>query len=117
MKENIDEKFAQQLKSTLEQSVQDIDEDTRYQLQMARGKILNTETTTWSRNKTIWASTASVAVLSLFAVVFLVNSVWQSQETEMVAGVENIIFEEDINIEIFEEYEFYVWLSHQETNT
>ncbi len=117
MKDSSDQKFTQQLKSTLDQSVRDIDEDVRYQLQIARGGVLDKNIKHSGRRWTLWASAAGIAAISLFMIVFVTNPLLQTQDMEMVAGVEINIFEDDANIEIYEEYDFYVWLSNQESNT
>ena len=47
MNDQENEKFAQQLKSTLDKSVIDLDENVRCKLQIARGEILNKEINSW----------------------------------------------------------------------
>ncbi len=118
MKDQANDKFTQQLKSTLDQSVQDLSEDRRYQLQLARGKLLDKEISPWRRHWVAGLSMASIVAISLFALVFVANPLMQTQETDIVASIENNIFEDDDNnIEFYEELDFYVWLSNQETNT
>ena len=111
------EKFTQQLKSTLDNSVNDLDENVRCKLQIARGEVLNKDISSWRRYNVILASTASVLVMSVLALMLITNPFMQINENEMVASIESNIFEDDANIEFYEELDFYVWLSKQESNT
>ena len=117
MNDQENEKFAQQLKSTLDKSVSDLDENVRCKLQIARGEILNKEINSWRRPSIIWASTASVLVISVLVLMLVSSPYMQINENEIMASVESNIFEDDANIEFYEELDFYVWLSEQETNT
>ena len=113
-------KLAQQIKSVLDQSVKDIDADTRYQLQMARAKVLqsNNVASPWYQRKSIWASAASFASISVLAAFLFTSSPeYKLDDMEMMSNVDSFLFETDAGIELYEQYDFYVWLSQQEVNS
>ncbi|MFK7794954.1 MAG: DUF3619 family protein [Gammaproteobacteria bacterium] len=112
--------LAQQIKSVLDQSVKDIDADTRYQLQMARAKVLLPKdiAESWYKRKSIWLSAtsfASIAVLS--AVLFISSTEYKLEDIDMMSNVDSLLFETETGIELYEQYDFYVWLSEQEANS
>ena len=114
------DKLAQQIKSVLDESVQDIDADTRYQLQIARAKVLQSgnESTAWAKHWPVWAGVVSIACISLLTASLLINtSNYEVEEFEMMTSMDNLLFESDAGIELYEEYDFYVWLSEQEANS
>ncbi len=120
MKHAEQDKLTQQIKSVLDQSVEDIDADTRYQLQMARAKVLqsNEVTSDWYQRKSIWASVASFACISVLAAFLFIGSPeHQLNNVDMVGNVDSLLFEIDAGIELYEQYDFYVWLSSQEVNS
>ena len=110
------DKFAQQIKSVLDESIKDIDADTQYQLQMARAKVLEkSNIPRWYQRWTIWATISGVTVMSVLAILLLyINPNYQSQNLEIIASIENTVTEEDVYMEFYEEYDFYVWLSEQD---
>lgn len=120
MKQSKQDKFNQQIKLVLDKSVQDIDSDTRNKLQMARAKVLESDNTSslWLQRKSVWASIASFACVSMFALILFVNSPdYIANDIEVMSNVDSLIFEADAGIELYEQYDFYVWLSEQETNS
>ena len=120
MKQSQQEKLAQQIKSVLDQSVEDIDVDTRYQLQMARAKVLqsNEMTNHWYQRKPIWLGMASFACMSALAAILFTGSLkYELNDVDMMSNVDALIFESDTGIEMYEQYDFYVWLSTQEANS
>lgn len=120
MKQAKQEKFEQQVKSVLDQSVEDINADTRYQLQMARAKVLqsNEGASLWYQKKPMWASVASFASVSVLVTVLMFSSSEYKQEAlDVVTNQDSILFESDTGIDMYEQYDFYVWLSTQEVKT
>lgn len=114
------DKLVKQIKSVLDQSVEDIDADTRYQLQMARAKVLqsNDVAIPWYQRKSIWASVASFASISAFAAFLFISSPeYMLDDVDMMSNVDSFLFETDAGIELYEQYDFYVWLSEQEVNS
>lgn len=120
MKQPEQDKLTQRIKSVLDKSVEDIDADTRYQLQMARAKVLqlNTLVSRWYQRKSIWASVASFASVTVLVAFLFVNvPEYQLNDVEMISNVDSILFfEADDGIELYEQYDFYVWLAKQEVN-
>jgi hypothetical protein len=120
MKQSQQDKLAQQIKSVLDQSVNDIDVDTRYQLQMARAKVLqsNDVANLWYQRKSIWAGVASFASISvLVAFLYVGSPEYEFNDVDMMSNVDSLLFETDTGIELYEQYDFYVWLSEQEANS
>jgi hypothetical protein len=120
MKHSEQDKLVQQIKSVLDQSVQDIDADTRYQLQMARAKVLQSDqiTSDWYQRKIIWASVAGFSCLVVLVAFLLIGSPeYQLNDVDMISNVDGLLFETDAGIEMYEQYDFYVWLSRQEANS
>ncbi len=120
MKQSEQDKLARQIKSVLDQSVKDIDADTRYQLQMARAKALQSSdaVSPWYQRKSIWASAASFAsVTALVAFLFVSSPEYQLDDVDMMSNVDSLLFETDTGIELYEQYDFYVWLLEQEANS
>ena len=121
MNEINDEKnFENRLTAVLDQSVEEIDENTLYRLQMARAEALQAVNTnrSWTKKWYTWAGVAS------FACAFVLTfSVWQdlsphkAGHTDLVAIEDSNLFDDDTNIELYEEYDFYVWLSQQDAKT
>ena len=120
MKQSEQDKLAQQIKSVLDQSVQDIDADTRYQLQMARAKALqsNDVASLWYQRKSSWISVPSfVSISVLAAFLFVGTPEYKLNDVDMMSNVGSLLFEADAGIELYEQYDFYVWLSKQEANS
>ncbi len=120
MKQNKQEKLTRQIKLVLDQSVQDIDPDTRQKLQMARAQVLQSDSSSsaWSQRKTIWGSVAGFACASMLALFLYINTPsYKLNDVEVVSNVDSPLFEADAGIELYEQYDFYVWLSEQETNS
>lgn len=114
------DKLAQQIKSVLDQSVEDIDVETRYQLQMARAKVLqsNQVAAPWYQRKSVWASAASFASIAMLAAFLFTSSPeYELENVDMMSNVDSLLFEADTGIELYEQYDFYVWLSEQEANS
>jgi len=120
MKQSGQAKLAQQINSVLDQSVEDIDTDTLYQLQMARAKVLQSDDvgSRWYNRKLIWASIAGFTCMSvLVALLFTSSLKYRLNDVEMVSNIDSLLFETEIGIELYEQYDFYVWLSTQEVNS
>ncbi len=120
MKDNPTKQFEQKLRVTLDESVDAIDPQIQYQLQLARAKVLNNEVKLfpWYKRWYTWASitgAASVCVLGFF----LLSSVTllDPSGTELTSSLDGNVFDEENGIELYEEYDFYVWLSQQDANT
>ncbi len=120
MKQSHQDKFSQQLKTVLDKSLDDIDADSRYRLQMARAKVLQTEqdSVRWYKRFPVWTRIAGLASVSMLAAFLFINTnSYKVDDLEMMSSVDSILFEADIGIELYEQYDFYVWLSEQETNS
>jgi hypothetical protein len=118
MKQSEQDKLSQQIKSVLDQSIEDLDADIRYQLQMTRARVLqsNDVTRPWYYRKSIWASVASFASVSVLAAFLFINAPgYKLDDMEMMSNVDALLFETDAGIELYEQYDFYVWLSEQES--
>ena len=119
MKDFKDEQYIQQLKHTLDQSVENIDEDTRYQLQRMRAKVLQgKDENPWRQIGLSWKGVVGFVSISLFVAVLLINMPLRfSDSLDTNLQTEKNLFEEDNSIELYEEYEFYVWLSERDYNS
>ena len=119
MNNTTDKQFEQQLRSTLDQSIAELDSDIQYRLQMARAQVLQNSVIPWYQQWATWASVAgvmSVCVLTftLFSNTSLFN---EPAATNLAINIEGNIFDGDASIELYEEYDFYVWLAHQESSS
>ena len=108
----------EQIKSVLDSSVDSLDEKTRHELQNRRASVLNDERGLLSQSK--WpvfggvTAIASIGLLSVF--LFISQPQIQPLDTNMMTSMDAMLFEADTNIELYEQYDFYVWLSQQESN-
>ena len=87
---------------------------------MARAKVLqsNDVAIPWYQRKSIWASVASFASISAFAAFLFISSPeYMLDDVDMMSNVDSFLFETDAGIELYEQYDFYVWLSEQEVNS
>lgn len=114
-----DQQFEKQIKSTLDKSVDELDTSIQYRLQIARAKVLqsNTNIRPWYKRGVSWVgvtAVASVCVLSftLFNKVPFV----ESTSNKLASTTDSTLFDTDTGIELYEEYDFYVWLSQLESN-
>lgn len=117
MKQSNDTNFEKKLADVLDQSAEQLDEATRYRLQVARAQALDSgeRATPWYKRWHTWASATGVA--SIFSVVFLVTSnfsTYPNNVIEFASDTEITLTDDDVGQELYEEYEFYVWLSQQE---
>lgn len=112
------EKTGQQIKSVLDRSVDELSSETRYQLQMRRAQVLNNQSRSnwWSKWPVLSGVTVFASISALAAFLFLGQPQFQPQETNMMSELDAVFFEADTNIELYEQYDFYVWLSQQESN-
>ncbi len=111
MKQTEQNKLAQQIKSVLDQSVKDIDADTQYQLQLARVKALQSKDVVkrWYQSKSIWASVASLASVSVLVVLISTSPLeYPVSGVDMMSNMDGLLFETDESIELYEQYDFYV---------
>ncbi len=106
----------QQVKSVLDRSVEEIGDDIQYQLQLARARALEkgNDSIPWYRRRVAWASVAGlVSACVLTLALFGELSVYNPAGRELASAIETSLFEDDTSMELYEEYEFYVWLSDQ----
>ena len=120
MKEPQNKQFEQKLKATLDESLDAIDPHVQYQLQIVRAKVLENEANMvpWYKRGYTWATItgmASICVLG-FSLLTSVTSIDQTS-TGLTSNIDVNMFDEEAGIELYEEYDFYVWLSQQESNT
>ena len=120
MKDISEKQFEQKLQSTLEESLNAIDPQVQYELQMARAKVLNKEENNvpWYTRWYTWASITGVASVSVLGF-FLLSSaaLFDPAGTDLISNLDANVFDEEAGIELYEEYDFYVWLSQQDANT
>ena len=120
MKPMSDKQFEQQLKETLEESLETIDPQVQYQLQIARAKVLDQQidAVPWYRHWYIWASITGLASVCML-VFSLLSTVTEIEPfaNSLTSEVDSNLFDGETSIELYEEYDFYVWLSQQEANT
>ncbi len=110
------EKLNQQIKSVLDRSVEELDADTRYQLQITRAQVLDDQASTriWSK----WPMFGGVATFASIVALagFLIVGQPQLQFDEVNdMQLDAVLFEADANIDLYEQYDFYLWLSQQES--
>lgn len=120
MKKTEQDKFTKQIQSVLDQSVLDIDAETKHQLQMARVRALqsNSSEGRWYQRKSGWMGVAGFASMSMLAAfLFLSAPEYPLDDLDIVSNGDGLLFEADAGIELYEQYEFYVWLSRQEANS
>jgi len=112
------EKTKQQIKFVLDRSVDELSAETRYQLQMRRAQVLNNQSKSkwWSKWPVFGGVTVFASISALAAFLLLSQPQFQPQETNMITELDAVFFDADANIELYEQYDFYVWLSQQESN-
>ena len=115
-----DQQLENQIKSTLDKSVDELDASIQYRLQMARAKVLQSKVSIrpWYKRGVSWAgvtAVASVCVLSF--TLFNKAPLVESTSNEFVSTTDSNLFDADAGIELYEEYDFYVWLSQQDSNS
>lgn len=119
MKDNRDQEFTRKITTALDQSVNNIDEKTRYRLQIARANVLNggNQLQPWYKRWHTWATATGFA--SICTVALLMTNqfpVHKNSQTDLMSAPQASLFDDEASIELYEEYDFYVWLSHQEIN-
>ncbi len=107
-----------QIKSVLDRSVDELSVETRYQLQIRRAQVLNNQSKSkwWSKWSVFGGITVFASISALAAFLLFSQPQFQPQETNMMSELDAVFFEADTNIELYEQYDFYVWLSQQESN-
>ena len=115
-----DQQLEKRIKATLDKSVDELDSNIQYRLQMARADVLGNSVNEipWYRRGASWAGVTAVA--SVFVLSFtLINKapLIESNGNDLVSNADLNLFDADTGIELYEEYDFYVWLSQQESNT
>ena len=115
-----DEQLEKQTKSTLDKSVDELDASIQYRLQMARATVLqnNASIRPWYKRGVSWAgitAVASVCVISF--TLFNKAPLIESTGNGFVSTMDSNLFDADTGIELYEEYDFYVWLAQQESNS
>lgn len=121
MKDNRDQEFTSKITAALDRSVDNIDEKTRYRLQIARANVLNSDEQkqAWYKRWHTWATATGFASICMVALL-ITNQVPlhnTSSPLELISGQNALLLDDEASIELYEEYEFYVWLSHQEINS
>ena len=108
----------EQIKSVLDSSVDSLDAITRRELQIRRASVLNDERRLLSQSKwPVFGGVTALASIGILSVFLLISQPQiQPPETNMLTSMDAVLFEADANIELYEQYDFYVWLSQQESN-
>ena len=116
MTDRNDQEFTNKLTDLLDKSVDEVGEDTRYRLQMARAQVLEQEPRQpWFRRWHTWATATGFA--SIFAVALVTTQqapVYESAPMEYLSDQPMQLLEDEAALDLYEEYDFYVWLSQQE---
>ncbi len=114
-----EEKLKQQIKSVLDESVEKTDTETRHQLQMIRANVLESEPkSVWRSHWPMFGGVAGFAsIVALGVFLFITPLDHMENHNDVLIGLDTILFEADTNMELYEQYDFYVWLSGQETNS
>jgi len=120
MKDSRDQEFTNKVTAALDQSVDNIDDKTRYRLQIARASALNStgQELPWHKRWHTWATATGFA--SICTVALLMTNqlpVHEHSSLELISEQNARLLDDEANIELYEEYDFYVWLSHQEINS
>ena len=114
MKMSQEDKYIKQIKHMLDESVEQLDEDTRYQLQCRRVEVLQKE----HKPQFTWLTLAGAcATLVLVSMLWLNTKVTLPEQPERQLSAQTILFDEEADIELYQEYDFYVWLSEQDSNS
>lgn len=114
MKMSQEDECIKQIKQALDESVEQLDEDTRYQLQCRRAEVLQKE----HKTQFTWLKLAGAcAVFALVSILWLNTKVTLPEQPERQLSAQTIFFDEEANIELYQEYDFYVWLSEQDSNS
>ena len=118
MKKISDKQFEQRLRSTLDQSVEELDSDVQYRLQMARAKVLQNKAIPWYQRWNSWISVTGVLSVSVLVFTLVGNTQFNKPAgQDLAANIDGNIFDSDASMELYEEYDFYVWLSQQESSS
>lgn len=106
----------QQIKRVLDRSVEELDADTRYQLQLRRAKVLESQAKSniW-KNWPIFGGLATFASMATLATFLFISQTQLPSNDSHLSELDTGLFEADSNIELYEQYDFYVWLSEQES--
>ena len=120
MKNTQDQQLEQQLKSVLDDSVETLDPSILYRLQIARANVLQQENdiSPWYKRWPAWASVTGMA--SICVLVFSLSNTatfFDPIGKELTSNIDVNVFDDETSIELYEEYDFYLWLSQQEVNT
>lgn len=120
MKDDRDQEFTRKITKALDQSVNNLDEKTRYRLQMARANVLNSDSQNqpWYKRWHTWATAAGFASICTVAVLMTSQlPMHDNTQTDLMSAQQAKLFDDEASLELYEEYDFYVWLSHQEINS
>lgn len=120
MKDRQDHQFERQLKSILDESTDTIDPQVQYRLQLARAEALENGNNyaPWYKRWYAWASITGMASVCVLAFTLLSTTILIDPAANgLTYNVDTNVFDDETSIELYEEYDFYVWLSQQEANT
>lgn len=118
MNDSKQDKLTQQIKLVLDRSVDELDADTRYQLQKTRARVLNNKSSKnrWTSWSTFGGVSAFASICALAVFILIQQPQLNTNDTNMLTELDAELLEVDTNIELYEQFDFYVWLSHQESN-
>jgi hypothetical protein len=120
MKDNRDQEFTSKITEALDRSVENIDEKTRYRLQLARANVLNgdNQPQPWYKHWHTWATATGLASICTVALLMTGQfSVHENSQTDLTSAPQASLYDDEASLDLYEEYDFYVWLSHQEINS
>lgn len=120
MKDNRDQQLTDKLTAALDRSVDNIDEKTRYRLQIARANVLNSDSQNqpWYKRWNTWATATGFASICMVALLMTNQLPLHDNASLDLASKQNAsLLDDEASIDLYEEYDFYVWLSHQEINS
>ena len=120
MKDIQDQQFEQQLKSVLDESTDTIDPKLQYRLQLARAEALEkgSNYSPWYKRWYTWASITGMASVCVLTFSLLSTAtLFDPASNGLTSNFDTNVFDDETSIELYEEYDFYVWLSQQEANS
>ena len=112
---DVDKLIQQHANQLLDESIGHIDPDSSYRLQMARASALQQAQIRRHRNKWYLPSVAASVVVAFIAVFFTLQPSLNMKQSGIGLGEDHMMSVEDSDeTELYEDLEFYMWLSSKE---
>lgn len=114
--DNNQDQLNQHIKTLLDHSVDQLDADTRYQLQLKRAQVINNSTKShFIQNWPVFGGIATFASIAALAGFLFIGQPQNATHEMALPQLDSVFLEIDTSIELYEQYDFYVWLSQQES--